>query len=852
MRASSLLARLSVAVVVATSVLAGPVLHAPPAGAVGNVVYVVPGGAGTKDGSSWANAIDLLPATLHATPGQELWVKAGTYLPYLVAGRVEYFKLYAGVSIYGGFAGSETDLSQRDWVANPTILSGDIGTPGLDSDNANHVVESDDATDAVLDGFTITHGYANSGGFTGNYGAGIYIDEGNPQLSHLVIKRNDAHLGGGLMVLNGNPTLTDVTLTDNTASEDGGGIWAKVATLRRVNVTDNTAGGQGGGLWSPGYLDIDLSTITGNRAHGNGPLQAGEGGGAGIYAGGNLSLRNSTLSGNTADGYGGGISIVDPQFNHQVDITNVFVTGNSATGAGPWPGVGGGVAIVSGDPKLTNVVITGNSSVNQGGALYSGGKPTLVNLTIAGNSSASTGGIRSDGLSPIIRNSILWANGESYWQGGGFAPDVRNSIVQGGVPGVGNLDVDPKFVAAVPPAPSQGGDVLPDTGSPAINAGDNSFVPAGVTTDARGGPRINGGTVDMGALERQGDVTGPSVMATTPANGAAITTTFTATFSESVTGVSSSTFTLSNGAASVAGTVTKTATTATFTPSQPLVPGERYTARLLAGITDLFGNPIVPTTWTRRTSTVVDDKSPALLDTWDRDANAAASGGFYSAADRVGFKKVLQFTGTTVTVKGARMPNGGYATVYVDGVSAGTANFYASTPQWQATVFTKAGLAGGRHTVELRVRGTKPAASTGTWVYVDAFQAGATTDQENSVRVRDYFARTPTAGTYGGSLDIGWHATTGDTGVRPSYKATCRGTDLKIYGTKTPTSGKVTIYVDGVAKATVDLHSATVVHRQLLFDSSPLTDVRHAIRIDVLGTPTGTGSDVGFDYLTCP
>ena len=40
-------------------------------------------------------------------------------------------------------------------------------------------------------------------------------------------------------------------------------------------------------------------------------------------------------------------------------------------------------------------------------------------------------------------------------------------------------------------------------GSPAIDAGNNSLIPAGVTTDQRGAPRIFNGTVDIGAYELQ-------------------------------------------------------------------------------------------------------------------------------------------------------------------------------------------------------------------------------------------------------------------------------------------------------------------------------------------------------------
>lgn len=41
-----------------------------------------------------------------------------------------HFSLNNGVAIYGGFAGTETELEQRNVSANPSILSGDIGVEG--------------------------------------------------------------------------------------------------------------------------------------------------------------------------------------------------------------------------------------------------------------------------------------------------------------------------------------------------------------------------------------------------------------------------------------------------------------------------------------------------------------------------------------------------------------------------------------------------------------------------------------------------------------------------------------------------------------------------------------------------
>jgi len=143
------------ALLVGLLVLSLFIMPAGPAHAAG-VVYVVPGGAGAQTGADWANAKDLQAALIAAASGDQLWVKAGTYEPTTGTDRSATFQLKSGVAVYGGFAGTETMLSQRDSSANITILSGDIGSLGDISDNSYHVVTGNgvDAT-AIIDGLII-------------------------------------------------------------------------------------------------------------------------------------------------------------------------------------------------------------------------------------------------------------------------------------------------------------------------------------------------------------------------------------------------------------------------------------------------------------------------------------------------------------------------------------------------------------------------------------------------------------------------------------------------------------------------------------------------------------------------
>ena len=132
-------------------------------------IYVDVNASGTNAGTSWTNAYtSLQSAVSNAVSGDEVWVAAGTYKPSAYpTGRTssdtrEYaFYLESGVSYYGGFVGTETTRSQRDYSSNVTILSGDIGTANSSSDNCYHVLVSVNESTAIrLDGFTITKGNA--------------------------------------------------------------------------------------------------------------------------------------------------------------------------------------------------------------------------------------------------------------------------------------------------------------------------------------------------------------------------------------------------------------------------------------------------------------------------------------------------------------------------------------------------------------------------------------------------------------------------------------------------------------------------------------------------------------------
>jgi autotransporter family porin len=128
------------------------------------IIYVDQDATGQNDGSSWTNAYtDLNEALDVAQYGDSIWVAEGVYFPTDDNDRTQHFTLRSGVKLIGGFTGTETEKTQRDWETYLTILDGDIGVPGDSTDNSYsviHILPCDSTT--WLDGFVVQHGQADS------------------------------------------------------------------------------------------------------------------------------------------------------------------------------------------------------------------------------------------------------------------------------------------------------------------------------------------------------------------------------------------------------------------------------------------------------------------------------------------------------------------------------------------------------------------------------------------------------------------------------------------------------------------------------------------------------------------
>ncbi len=351
------------------------------------------------------------------------------------------------------------------------------------------------------------------------------------------------------------------------------------------------------------------------------------------------------------------------------------------------------------------------------------------------------------------------------------------------------------------------------------------------------------------------DSSSPSVTSLKPATNAPLTSRFTVTFDEPVVGVTSNAFkvTLSGTSTAVAGAVRVVSPTeAWFTPSAPLVPGQTYNVTVSSAVSDRSGNPLLPYSANVRASTTVEESSVAVTRAWARWSKSAASGGGLTLSQRASSTLAFRFTGTSVALIGYKGSKGGYASVSLDGVlQTSAASFYASSDKFKATIWSKSGLAAGAHTVLVVVKGTKPKASKGTWVFVDGFRVNGSMVEENASTVTDSFRRVAASAASGGVYDL-MDFTTASGRTPPALSFRFRGTGITWYGVKGSKSGKAAVYIDGVKKKTVDLYASKTSYRQKLWVSTTISNSVHTIKVVVLGSKRtkAKGYEVAFDSFT--
>jgi hypothetical protein len=406
-------------------VLGGMVTAAlPAAGQNGpdGVIYVDASATGANDGSSWENAyVSLKDGISGAEAGDEIWVARGTYYPDEGAScidddRLSNFDLLTQRSLYGGFAGFETAREQRDWAANPTVLSGDIQQDGNSTNNAYHVTYAG-SSGVVLDGFTITGGYADVEGDWNGKGGGMLMIEnwGSLTLANCTFYDNYASYGGGIYNDWSVPVLRDCTFEANSALQ-GAGMYNHYmgdAELTGCSFAGNWASHGGGGM----YNELSSPTLERCTFRGNQVTNTGSGGGMANYMSSPV-LGNCTFEANQAPN-GGGMyndgNVTSPS------LSGCTFRGNLAWGDGGDAGGGGMFNDAGAAPVVNDCTFTGNFAYGDGGAMHNDSSFPVVSGTIfEGNRAEYGGGMYNRYSSPSLGNCTFGYNTAAGGWGGGI------------------------------------------------------------------------------------------------------------------------------------------------------------------------------------------------------------------------------------------------------------------------------------------------------------------------------------------------------------------------------------------------------------------------------------------------
>ncbi|MBV5309383.1 choice-of-anchor Q domain-containing protein [Chromatium okenii] len=297
---------------------------------------------------------------------------------------------------------------------------------------------------------------------SGNDSSGIYNNKGSISLTvnNSTISGNSAVNGSGIYNSSSSMSINDSTISGNTSSENGGGIYNASGSviINNSTISGNTSY-RGGGIYNAsGSVTVNNSTISGNASSYS----------SGIYNVSSMTINNSTISGNNYSGIGN----ANPG---KITFNNSTISGNN----------GYGIVNESG-ATINNSTISGNSS--DGIHSYYGSTLSVGNSLVAGNNGSEI--YNSDGTFLSLGYNLFGQN--------------RNSGLSGATPADTDIILVGDITTAIAPLADNGGPTqthLLTVTSQALDSGSNSLIPAEITTDQRGAPRIEYGVVDIGAVE---------------------------------------------------------------------------------------------------------------------------------------------------------------------------------------------------------------------------------------------------------------------------------------------------------------------------------------------------------------
>lgn len=486
---------------------------------------------GTGSGLSWVDASGDIQSMIDASDaGDRVYVAEGIYMAEHKASDLVYewltdvlrgesterdmaFVLKSGVEVYGGFSATNpvSDLSQRDFEMNETVLTGDLngddaGFLEFDSylDNRYHVVIAAGIESARLDGFTLRGGtWAEPNDYDYIVVNDIYVQRG---------------YGGGLMVVEADGEFSNLKLNNMGRP---GYMKSSKGIFENLEVT------QCYGPFLTYASQFSITNLNFSDNHSNITIRAND---DGLYAP-EVDIEDAVFARNATSPAALEIGRT-PATPTNVRVNRAYFVGNEA-------GSYGVIRSEASNLTLSNVVATGNISGNQTGFLrvstlnQTTTHINIVNSTIVSNYNshdwiASTGAIVVAGNTAVTRvvNSIIWGNkmGENFQNirlaDGAPGFSIQNSIVQDSFDGEGiwnadygenlggNLAEMPEFLEFIEAEtePFSDGDFSLTEGSLGVDAGNietylELIGDLDSALDIAGNFRLNGEGIDIGAYE---------------------------------------------------------------------------------------------------------------------------------------------------------------------------------------------------------------------------------------------------------------------------------------------------------------------------------------------------------------